>query len=168
MSLVTPDFGLLFWMVVIFGVVFFILAKFGFPVITTMIDKRGEKIAKSLQDAKEIEVRLANTSQECLDMLEKARKEHNTMLNDASRERKRILEEARDEARAETEKLLAEARGRIAAEREAALEEARKDVAELAVGIAEQILRRELEKKGAQMEFAEKMVEEASRAGAVS
>ena len=38
MSLITPDIGLIFWMVVIFGVVFFILAKFGFPVITTMVD----------------------------------------------------------------------------------------------------------------------------------
>ena len=43
MSLVTPDFGLLFWMVVIFGLVFFLLAKFGFPVITDMVDKRSAR-----------------------------------------------------------------------------------------------------------------------------
>ena len=31
MNLVTPDAGLLFWMVVIFGLLFFLLWKFGFP-----------------------------------------------------------------------------------------------------------------------------------------
>ena len=30
MSLITPEFGLLFWMTVIFAIVFFLLAKFGF------------------------------------------------------------------------------------------------------------------------------------------
>ena len=44
MSLITPDFGLLFWMTLIFGIVFFILAKFGFPVITDMVRKRQERI----------------------------------------------------------------------------------------------------------------------------
>ena len=38
MSLLTPDSGLLFWMVIVFGIVFVILAKYGFPVITRMVD----------------------------------------------------------------------------------------------------------------------------------
>ena len=53
MSLVTPDAGLLFWMVIIFGIVFFILAKFGFPVITKMVNERTESIDKSLAMAEE-------------------------------------------------------------------------------------------------------------------
>ena len=44
MSLITPDFGLLFWMTLIFAIVFFILAKFGFPMITGMVKKRSESI----------------------------------------------------------------------------------------------------------------------------
>ena len=44
MSLITPDIGLVFWMVVIFGVVFFLLAKFGFPVITKAVDKRSNHL----------------------------------------------------------------------------------------------------------------------------
>ena len=44
MSLITPDFGLLVWMTLIFGIVLFILAKFGFPVITSMVDKRSARI----------------------------------------------------------------------------------------------------------------------------
>ena len=44
MSLLTPDSGLLFWMVIVFGIVFVILAKYGFPVITRMVDERKQYI----------------------------------------------------------------------------------------------------------------------------
>ena len=46
MNLVTPDTGLLFWMVVIFGLVFLLLWKFGFPIITSMVEKRNRTIEK--------------------------------------------------------------------------------------------------------------------------
>ena len=58
MSLITPDFGLIVWMTLIFGIVFFILAKFGFPVLTDMVRKRQERIEKSIQDARDIEARM--------------------------------------------------------------------------------------------------------------
>ena len=38
MSLLLPDSGLLFWMLLSFGVVFVVLAKYGFPVITKMVE----------------------------------------------------------------------------------------------------------------------------------
>lgn len=51
MGLLTPDPGTLFWMVIIFGIVFFILAKYAFPVITGMVDKRKQYIDSSLEAA---------------------------------------------------------------------------------------------------------------------
>ena len=53
MSLITPDFGLLVWMVLIFGIVFFVLAKWGFPLITGMVDKRSDRIEQSIAKARE-------------------------------------------------------------------------------------------------------------------
>ena len=44
MSFLVPDAGLLFWMLIAFSVVFFILYKYGFPVITSMIDERKKFI----------------------------------------------------------------------------------------------------------------------------
>ena len=38
MSLLVPDSGLLFWMLLSFGIVFFVLAKYGFPVIVKMVN----------------------------------------------------------------------------------------------------------------------------------
>ena len=51
MNLLLPESGLLFWMLLSFGIVFFILAKFGFPVITKMVDERKNYIQDSLDAA---------------------------------------------------------------------------------------------------------------------
>ena len=55
MSLVTPDFGLIVWMTLIFGIVFLVLAKWGFPMITSSVRERAEKINASIKAAKEAE-----------------------------------------------------------------------------------------------------------------
>jgi len=165
MSLITPDFGLLFWMTLIFGIVFFVLAKFGFPVITDMVRKRKERIDQSIADARTIEARMAALAEEQRQMLDEARKEQSAILKEASETKARILAEAKEQARAEADKILADARTQIAAEKESALRDVRKEVALLSVSIAEKILRKDLSVDEAQREYIDKMVDETTRAG---
>jgi F-type H+-transporting ATPase subunit b len=164
MSLVTPDFGLLFWMVVIFGIVFFLLAKFGFPVITDMVDQRSAKIAKSLKDADEIEARMAAWKVEQAKMLEDARKQQAVILKEATETKAQIVADAKAQAKAEADKLLAEAKTQIAAEKESALRDVRKEIALLSVQVAEKVLRNELSDDGSQRAFIDKLVDEAGEA----
>lgn len=164
MSLVTPEFGLLFWMVVIFGIVFFLLAKFGFPVITDMVDERSAKIAQSLKDADEIEARMAAWKEEQARMMEDVRRQQNAILKEAAETRARIVAEAKAEARDEAGKILAQARTEIAAEKESALRDVRKEVAMLSVEVAEKILRHELSEEGNQRAFIDHLVDEAGQA----
>ena len=165
MNLVTPDSGLLFWMVVIFGLVFFLLWKFGFPVITSMVEKRNATIEKSLKDAHQIEAQMAGMLAEHAQMLEDARKEQAQILREATDTRNKILAQAKDEAREEASKILADARTEIEAEKEAALRDVRREVAVLSVSIAEMILRKELADDRAQRDYIDRMVEEAVRDG---
>ena len=160
MSLITPEFGLLFWMTVIFAIVFFLLAKFGFPVITDMVRKRQERIDRSLKDAREIEARMGQMVEEHARMLDEARKEQAQILREATDTRNKILATAKDEAREEAAKILAEARTEIEAEKEAALRDVRKEVAVLSVSIAEKILRKELSEDKEQREYIDRMVDE--------
>ena len=164
MSLVTPEFGLLFWMVVIFGIVFFLLAKFGFPIITDMVDERSAKIAKSLKDADEIEARMAAWKVEQAKMLEDARKQQAVILKEATETKARIVADAKAQAKAEADKLLAEAKTQIAAEKESALRDVRKEIALLSVQVAEKVLRNELSDEGSQRAFIDKLVDEAGEA----
>ena len=165
MNLVTPDAGLLFWMVVIFGLLFFLLWKFGFPVITSMVEKRNATIEKSLKDAHQIEAQMAGMLAEHAQMLEDARKEQAQILREATDTRNKILAQAKDEAREEASKILADARTEIEAEKEAALRDVRREVAVLSVSIAEKILRKELADDRAQRDYIDRMVEEAVRDG---
>ena len=164
MSLVTPDFGLLFWMVVIFGLVFFLLAKFGFPVITDMVDKRSAKIAQSLKDADEIEARMASWKVEQAQMLEATRKEQSLMLREATETKARIVADAKAQAQAEADKILSDAKARIEAEKESARRDVRKEIALLSVQVAEKVLRHELSDESSQRAFIDQLVDETSQA----
>ena len=164
MNLVTPDFGLLFWMVVIFGLVFFLLAKFGFPIISKSVEKRSEKIAKSLKDADEIEARMASWKVEQARMLDDVRKEQAQILREATETKARIVADAKAQAREEADKILAEAKTQIAAEKESALRDVRKEVALLGVQVAEKVLRHELQDDGNQQALLDQLVKEASEA----
>lgn len=164
MNLVTPDFGLLFWMVVIFGLVFFLLAKFGFPMITDMVDKRNAKIAQSLKDADEIQARMEAWTQEQARMLEQTHKEQLAILREAREMKAKMVSDAQKQAREEAEKILAQARTEIAAEKESALRDIRKEMGLLSVQVAEKVLRRELSDTGSQRAFIDTLVDEANQA----
>jgi F-type H+-transporting ATPase subunit b len=168
MNLVTPDTGLLFWMVVIFGLVFLLLWKFGFPIITSMVEKRNATIEKSLKDAKEVEAQMSAMMAEHAQMLEEARKEQAQILREAADTRSKLIADAKEQAREEAAKILADARAEIEAEKEAALRDVRKEVAVLSVSIAEKILRKELSEDKEQREYIDRMVEETVREQAQS
>lgn len=163
MSLITPDFGLLFWMVLIFGVVFFILAKAGFPVITGMVDKRSEAIAKSLKDAREIEEKMTRMNQECREIMDQARREQNALITEATETKKQIIEQAKEQAREEAQIIVSDARLQISAEKESALRDVRKEVSMLSVAIAEKILRRELSSDKDLEEYVSTLLAEADK-----
>ena len=151
-------------MVVIFGIVFFLLAKFGFPVITRMVDERSAKIAKSLKDADEIEARMAAWKVEQAQMLEQARREQSAILKEATETKARIVADAKAEARAQADQILADAKLQIAAEKESALRDVRREVALLSVQVAEKVLRHELQDTGSQRAFIDSLVDEAGEA----
>lgn len=164
MNLVTPDFGLLFWMVVIFGIVFFLLAKFGFPIITDMVDKRSAKIAQSLKDADTIKAQMAQWKDEQSKMLEETRREQTQMIREATETKARIIADAKAEAKSQADAMIANAKLQIEAEKESALRDVRKEIALLSVQVAEKVLRHELQDTGSQRAFIESLVDEASEA----
>lgn len=165
MSLITPDFGLLVWMTLIFGIVFFILAKFGFPMITSSVQKRAERIENSIQQAKEAEQRMQSLADEQKALIEKARQERNDMLKAASATRDEIIGKAKTEAQAEADKIIAKAKEEIAAEKETAIREVREEMADLSMRIAEKVVRKDLSGDDAQRQYIDRLVKEMSENG---
>ncbi len=161
MNLMLPDSGLLFWMTIIFAIVFFILAKFGFPIITGMVEKRNKRIDDALEAARTAEEALARLSQEQERLLAEAKAEQSRILQEASQQRDSMIAKAQEEARTEAVKILDEAKVRIQEEKEAALRDVRREVATLSLAIAEKVIRKELSDDKEQMELIGKMTDEA-------
>ena len=160
MSLLIPDSGLLFWMVLSFGIVFFILAKFGFPVIVKMVEDRKLYIDESLQVAKQAHVELAKVKADGEAIVDNARREQVKILAEAAQTRDLIVKDAKDKAQVEAIKLIEDARKQILIEKEDAIRDIRSLVAELSVDIAEKVLREKLDKKGEQMDMINRLLDE--------
>jgi len=162
MSFITPDFGLFFWMTVVFLIVLFILWKYGFPVIVKMVDERKAFIDESLRKAHEANERLANIQKEGESILQEAREKQAQILKEAAETRDAIVEKAQDKARQEGARLLDDARAAIEQEKKAAFADIRKQVATLSVEIAEKVLKQNLKDDKAQMDLIERMLDEVS------
>ena len=160
MSLLLPDSGLLFWMFLSFGIVFVILAKYGFPVIIKMVEDRKNFIDESLRNAREANEKLANIQSESEALLKQAREQQAQILKEAMATRDNIIKEAREKAQAEGLKILDEAKAQISSEKENALRDIRSTVADLSVQIAEKVMRRQLDQDAEQEKFIERMLDE--------
>jgi len=162
MSLITPDFGLFFWMTVVFLIVLFILWRYGFPVIIKMVEDRKDFIDESLRKAHEANERLANIQKEGESILQEAREKQAQILKEAAQTRDAIVEKAQDKAREEGARLLNDARQVIEQEKKAAIADIRKQVATLSVEIAEKVLRQNLKDDKAQMDLIDRMLDDVS------
>jgi len=160
MNLLSPDPGLLFWMVLSFAIVFGLLAKFGFPVIVGAINKRKEFIEQSLLSAKEANERLAGINAESERLLAEAKAQQKEIITGAMQEKQRILQAAQDEARTTAQQIVDEATVTIRAEKEKALAEVRNEVASLALDIAEKVIGEQMQDKELQKKRIEKMIDE--------
>ena len=161
-AILTPDLGLLFWMLLAFAVVFFFLALYGFPFIIGSVEERKRYIDESLQKAHEAEERLANIEKEGESILQEARAKQAQILKEAAETRDAIVEQAQEKARAEGARLLEDARVAIDQEKKAAIADIRQQVAALSVGIAEKVLKQSLKDDKAQMDLIDRMLDDVS------
>ena len=162
MSLLTPGFGLLFWMTVVFLIVFFILWKWGFPVIVKMELDRKDFIDSSLRKAHEANERLANIEKEGESILQEAREKQAQILKEAAATRDAIVEQAQTKARTEGARLLDEAKAAIEQEKKAAIADIRQQVATLSVQIAEKVLKQNLKDDKSQRDLIDRMLDDVS------
>ena len=161
-GILTPDFGLFFWMFVAFLVVFILLAKYGFPVITKMVTERHDYIEDSLRKAHEAEERLANIEREGESILQEARAKQAQILKEAAETRDAIVEKAQEKARQESARLVSDAKAEIEQQKKAAIADIRKQVATLSVEIAEKVLKQNLQSDQAQMDLIDRMLDDVS------
>ncbi|HZK04171.1 MAG TPA: F0F1 ATP synthase subunit B [Bacteroidaceae bacterium] len=165
MDLLIPEIGILVWMLIAAGIVFLILIKWGFPVITKMVDDRKEFIDNSLESAIKANERLANIEIECDQAIESTKAERAKILKETEKYRKKLISEARREAEMEQERMITYAKKVIEREKEEALRSIRFQVAEISLDIAEKVLRKKLSDSKEQTEMIDRLLDDIKISG---
>ncbi|MFY9151743.1 MAG: F0F1 ATP synthase subunit B [Prolixibacteraceae bacterium] len=146
MGFVTPDYGTIFWMLIIFGIVLFILKKFAWGPILKALKDRENSIADALNSAEKARKEVAGLKASNDQIIAEARKEKDQILKEARDIKDKIVAEAKTQANAEAQRSIENAKQQIESEKAAAINDIKKQVAELSVMIAEKVIRKELEK----------------------
>ena len=160
MDLLTPSFGLIFWTLLAFIVVFFILKKFAWKPILKSLDEREKLISGSLETAERVKAEMAQMKSENEALLAKAREERSQMMKEARDTRDKIVNEAKDQAKLEASRIVTEAQQAIQQQKMAAITDVKNQVGMLVVEVAEKILRRELNNKSEQEEYIKQLSNE--------
>lgn len=160
MELFTPDFGLVFWMFVAFIVLFFVLWKWGWPVIIKNMDSRADTIDKGVEYAKQAKEQLDNARAEAQKYVEEAQQRQAEILREAAKMKTQIVEEARREASEEAQKVMDAAKVSIDQSRKEAELQIRNEVSRFSLEIAEKMMRSKLSNDAAQRELVNKMLDE--------
>lgn len=150
MELLTPSFGLIFWTLLAFIIVFFILKKYAWKPILNSLDQREKGIADSLETAERVRAEMAQLKSENEELLVKAREERGVMLKEARETKDKIINEAKEQSKIEANKIITEAQQAINAQKMAAITDVKNQVGKLVVEVTEKVLRRELSDPGAQ------------------
>ncbi|MEZ0608819.1 F0F1 ATP synthase subunit B [Fibrella sp. WM1] len=158
MELLTPDLGLLFWQVVIFGALFFLLSKFAWKPITQSLKEREDNIQGALDLAEKTRGEMAKLKAENEQILAQARIERDTILRGAKETADKMVADARDKAAVEGQRMLEQAREAMQNERQALVSSMKKEVVNLSIEVAEKVLRRELTDKSSQEKLVQDLV----------
>jgi len=144
MELVKPEFGLIFWMVISFGLIMLILRKFAWKPILNMLHERETSIQDALDSAEKAKEEMKTLQSSNEKILADARNERDQLLKDAREIREKMIADAKGIATKEGERMLTIARENIQNEKMAAITELKNQVATLSIEIAEKILKSEL------------------------
>lgn len=160
MELFTPDFGLIFWMFIAFIILFFVLWKWGWPVIIKSMDERADTIDKGVEYAREAKAQLESARADAQKYIEEARMKQSEMLRDAARMKSEIIEEAKKEASEEAKKVMEAAKVSIEQSRKEAELQFRDEVSKFSLEIAEKMVKSRLKSDDAQNELVSKLLDE--------
>ncbi|SER19299.1 F0F1 ATP synthase subunit B [Neolewinella agarilytica] len=143
-SVIKPDFGLIFWTVLIFLVLYFVLARLAFKPIQKALKKRDTEIQDSIDEAKRVQAQMAQLKDDNAKLLAEAREESTRIIAEAEAYAKKRKEEAVNEAKEAAQKVSADAQRDIANMRDSAMADLKKEVGTMALDIAEKVLQKDL------------------------
>lgn len=153
-----PTPGLALWSLIIFAIFWYLIGKFAFGPIARAVEKRENEIQDSMDAAKIARQEMVNMKAENEKILAEAREERTKILQQAKDTQNQIITDAKDKAKLEASKIMSTARQDIENEKQHAMKEVKNEVGSIALGIAEKVIKRELQGDKEQVDYVNTLV----------
>jgi F-type H+-transporting ATPase subunit b len=158
MELVLPGVGLTFWMLLVFSVLLFLLKKFAWKPILTMLAERENSIEEALKSADQAREQMAKLQSDNEALYKQAREERDQILKEAREMKDSIIGEAKRSAEEEGKRMIMKASEEISKQKAVAIAELKGQVATLSVSIAEKLINNQLSNSEEQQSIIAKQV----------
>ena len=152
--------GLFVWQTLLFVALLLLLKKFAWKPILDAVNERETSIKESLSAAEKARDDMEAVQADNKRILKEARSERDALLAEAKTASIKIVNRAKEDAKAEADKITAQAQETIQNEKKAAINELKTQVASLSVDIAAKVLQTELKDQAAQEKFVSELVKE--------
>ncbi|OUT97070.1 MAG: ATP synthase F0 subunit B [Flammeovirgaceae bacterium TMED32] len=160
MDLLIPDYGLLFWQLIVFSIVLTILAIFVWKPVTEALRTRESMIEDSIKSAELAREEMMQIKADNAMVLKEASVQRDQLLKDATIFANKIKDDAKSETSKISEKMILDAKSIIEGEKNAALSELKNLVSTLSLDIAEKLIREKLNNDPSQQQLVEKFLKE--------
>jgi F-type H+-transporting ATPase subunit b len=147
-------------MLIGFAILFFILAKFAWPIITNGIAARNKKIADQLEEAAKIHEEMESLNKKHEEMMVQAKAERDALLAEARKVSEEMYDKAKQKATAESQALIEDAKKAIYYEKMKAITDAKNSIANFSIDIAQKLIAEELTDREKQEKLVEKWMED--------
>lgn len=154
------SFGLFIWQTVIVTALILLLRKFAWKPILNTINEREEGIRSAMESAEEARQEMQNLQSDNQRILKEARAERDGLLKEARVLRQKMIDDAKEEAKAQSEQLLKQAKEAIESEKQIAITSLKNEVADLSLQIAESLTKEQLSSDKKQAELVQKLLKD--------
>lgn len=159
-SVIKPDWGLLFWTFIFFVLFWTLIGKFAFKPIVESLKKRTSDIQDALDEAKKAKEEMQALTSKNEELIKEGQAQRATIIKEAKAAKDAMINEAKAKAKEEANRIVSTAKAEIEAQKKAALMEVKNEVGQMALSIAEKVIRKELQGNTDQESFVNKLVDE--------
>ena len=139
--------GLYIWTIITFLLLFYVLAKFAWKPLLSMLEERENLIKRSLSDAETAREELQKINLESEAIITKARTDAQSILSDGKAAAEKIKEDTVAKAKEEASKIREDAKQQIKAEKDRAISDIKKEVVDLSLNVAEKLIKKNISEK---------------------
>jgi F-type H+-transporting ATPase subunit b len=144
-NLLSPNYGLMAWTLIIFVLLAIVLARFAFGPITRSVEAREQALDDAMNAAKRDREEAARLLAEHRAALDASRGEAQKIIADAREAAERVRAELMEHAHADQARLMERTRQEIESEKEKAITELRREAVELAIAGASRVIEKNLD-----------------------